>query len=349
MSGQAKFCYIGTHFGVDTIRANAGGLSTTATVTWEEPLPQGGLTAAPASVPADNVAFSTVTLSDAPPGHWVHLMATLTGARFVPSRGTVDGNGRFSAVVYSTTAGLATITAYDETEGEAFAAHTCVTFTPLAGQPPLPPAECPSVVIAGVKAKYPLEARYLEGLWAPNVIKVTVSWGAAGPGRVEFTLNEVPTSKPATGPRVSYEFDMGNALIAGQNSLRIVAYDAAGHASLPTNFSPFSIAAPDWLHGLQELGVIGDLVTAGSTRAGWDYTGGVKLPVAPIKVEAPGMSKGPKLEFFVRGSVRMPFTCSTPVRIGAEGGAALSWNMMGLVWGVELKGSGFAGRGGLPV
>ena len=50
----------------------------------------------------------------------------------------------------------------------------------------------------------------------------------------------------------------------------------------------------------------------------------------------------PNWSFFVGGGLPSVH-CNTPVRIAGELAAMPRLDLLGLVWGVELKGSGFAG------
>ena len=299
------------------------------------------LTATPASVPADGVSTSTVTLSNAPTGHQVHLVSSRRSVdTFTRATGTVNGNGEFSTCIRSSTPGTALLIAQDLTTGQTFATSAQVEFTGAGII--LPPTRGP-VDIVSINSRYPLDARYLEGIPVHNRVDVTVDWKTTSPGRVDFSLNGVTYSELADASGASHTFDMGHDLRPGQNSLRIVAYSSAGQASNPQNLAPFSVPAPIWLSGLRAVGAIAPLVLGGSVSEWCEYTSHVKIPPGGLGWDTPGF--GPpgtstELGFFIGGGLKLPLTCNAPVEIAAEAGVEASLDLLSVELGGELVGSG---------
>ena len=237
---------------------------------------------------------------------------------------------------------MALLTVEDLTVGSTFGTSAQLVFT---GEGFLPPSNIGDLIIAGVKAQHPLDGRYLEGVPVPNRIDVTIDWKGATPGHVDFILNSVVHSEPAVTFKVSHVFDMGSDLRAGQNLLRIVAYDAQGNVSFSQDFTPFSLPAPIWMTSLIDLQVFGPMLMSatGSTSAGLEYSSRVKVPAYDITLNAPGFGPsgfGAKMDFYLGGRARLPLTCDSPYEIALEGGSDRSLSFFGIEAGEEMKASG---------
>ena len=300
------------------------------------------ITAFPNSIPADGAATVTVTLFNAPVGHQV---------RFLSSRGSVDAfansssiastNGQFSTTIRSATPGVAILTAQDLTTDQTFATLANVTFTPVGGGPPPPLPNTGPVAITGIHAEHPLDARYLEGIPVPNRINVTVDWKGTTPGRVDYILNSVTYSEPAGASGASHTLDMGYDLRRGSNSLRIVAYNAAGQASNPQDFSPFSVPAPVWLTGLQQAGLMSLPVLASGDWSGKaSYQVGFHLPNEPFSIKALHFGvpdADTKLEWSIDGQLEIPLDCTTALEASLSAGVG-GFKFLGTEIGIEGSG-----------
>ena len=319
------------------IQENAGG---PVYVTFGEVPPslRPRLTASPASVPADGTSRSTITLSNAPVGHQVRLISNRGNADiFENATGTVNSSGQFVTTIRSSTRGTAIITTKDLTTGQTFAASTQVSFSMV------PPPESVAPIITDVRPQYPLDARYLKGISVLNRVDVTVDWKGTTPGRVDFILNGVTYSKVANSSGASHTFDMGRGLRPGRNSLRIVAYNAAGQSSQALDFSPYLLEKPAWMVALQAIGALAEFVLAGPVSVGREYKATFKFPSKPISLGAPKF--GPPgstadLQFFIGGSARLGLECDKPLILTGEAGVKPKLDLMGLEFGGELKGSG---------
>ncbi len=301
------------------------------------------LTAAPTSLPADGTTTTSITLLRATPGHTVRLLSNRGGLdTFANPIGVVNSSGQYATTLRSSAAGNAVVTVLDLSSGATLPASVQVTFTPTGGGGTLPPQTGP-LAITAVRPTYPLDGRYLQGLSAPNQIAVTVDWRGSTPGRVDFVLNGAVFSEPASSSGASHTFNMGSVLRSGQNSLRLIAYNAEGQASQPVDYAPFSVAAPLWMSGLQAVGSIASLTLGGSWSAGHEYSAGLVIPSDGIDLGAPGFGpsgSSTKLSFGIGGGFYLPMTCSKPVKLRVEAGADVDIDLVGVGLGGSLVGSG---------
>jgi CARDB/Kelch motif len=277
----------------------------------------------PASVPGNGTSTTSVTLSGAPPGHQVRLISSRGSIdMFGNLTGNVASNGQFMTTLRSTTPGTAILTAQDLTTGQTFGTSAQVTFTGSGN--PLPPSSG-AINVTDVKAQYPLDAHYLEGVPAPNRIDVTVDWKGAMPGHVDFTLNDATVSEPASTSGASHAFNMGSDLKAGSNSLRIVAYNATGQSSSPLIYTVWSTTLPAWLSGLVSSGLttLPQLVPKGlSGSANFEAT--IHLPPYTFDLTAPSFGSGgeTKLSWDFTGKLSIPLYCVGPWTTEAEASAS---------------------------
>ncbi len=298
--------------------------------------------ASPPTVPSDGVTRSNVSLIGVKPGDSIAFFTTRGSIdRFMPATGTASASGIFSAQLVSSTPGTATITAEDLTTGQFFSASATVTFTPLSGQVAPPPPNGWAATITAVQPSQPLNGRFLQGIPNPNTISVTVDWQGGSPGQVNFILNGQTYSEPASTSGASHTFDMGADLIAGQNSLQIVAVNAAGQPSQPEDFSPYSIAEPAWLTGLAAVGALGSNLVPSSSNG--EYDASVDIPSDGINLGAPDF--GPpgsdsELNLKIEGGVKLPYDCSQPAQIDASAALDPKITLVDTELGGELKGSG---------
>jgi len=309
----------------------------TGLICGEEPT-TAALNAFPGETPADGISTVLVILSNAPPGHRVRLLSSRGSVdTFANAAGVVNNDGQFTTTVCSSTPGTAIITTQDLTTGQTFATSAQVEFK--GGT--LPPTDEP-VDIVGITAEHPLEARYLEGIPVINRILVTVDWKGTTPDRVEFVLNGIVHSQVTSGPSASYILDMGSDLWPGQNTLRIVAYNAAGQASNLLDFAPYSVPAPIWLVGLQEYGLISlPLLASGDWQSQASYRMGLHLPSEPFDIEALRFAvpdADTKLEWSIDGELHYPLDCTSPLEAEISTGAS-GFKFLG----TEIEGKGYGG------
>lgn len=198
------------------------------------------------------------------------------------------------------------------------------------------------VLILNVKAQHPLDARYLEGIPVSNRIDVTVDWGGATPDRVEFILNNIVHSQATSDSNAGYTLDMGRDLQSGQNTLRIVAYGAAGQPSKPKDFLLYSVPAPVWLTGLQQAGLISlPVLASGDWQGKGMYQMGFHLPHEPFDIEALRFGvpdADTKLEWSVDGSLQIPLDCTSPLEAEISAGAS-GFKFLG----TKIEGKGYGG------
>jgi len=305
------------------------------------PTPTPNLVAAPTSVPADGVSTSTVTLSNAPVGHQVRLISSRGSVdAFSPISGITDASGRFVATVRSSTPGTAIITARDLTTGQAFATSAQVTFTGMGGPPP---PNIGAVEITDVRSEHRLDARYLQGIPVSNRIDVTVDWKGSSPGRVDFMLNGVAYSEPASASGASHTFNMGKDLRAGRNTLRVVAYNGAGQASDPQNFAPWSTLMSVWMVGLSQAGLASLPVLASGDLSGRaNYEMGFHLPPYKFDIAAPGFGVPDgetELGFDFTGKLSIPLFCLGPYEASLSAGFEKGFKFLGTKLEATITGS----------
>ncbi|MEN3002531.1 MAG: CARDB domain-containing protein [Armatimonadota bacterium] len=197
-------------------------------------VPFSQIQATPASIPADNLTTSTLTLtyrySDGTPivGRTI---------RFRSSRGNTDvfssptavtnAQGQASVTVRSGTVGVATFTCRDETAGIDLPASAQVSFTPVAQRRP---------IIDSVTTSRGVQGPFLQDVSVDNTITVRIADWNGQPGRVEFRLPDGRTRLgQLTGNTATLTLDMGRDLLyspSGRwNEVQITAYNAAGVAS----------------------------------------------------------------------------------------------------------------------
>ncbi len=290
------------------------------------------LTAVPGPVPADGASASVVTLSGAPAGHQIRLISSRGSVdAFSPPAGTTDASGTFVASLRSSTPGTAILTVKDLTTGQVLGASASVAFTPMDG--PAPPANQGAVVIARIDAEHPLDATYLEGISVDNRIDVRVNWQGLTPGRVDFVLDGTTHSQVATSVGASHTFDMGNELQVGSNTLRIIAYGAAGEASEPRDFVPRLVSAPVWLYGLQQAGLISlPLLASGDWAGKASYEAGFHFPAYKFSIDGPGFGVPDGrtgLDWSFEGKIKLPLDCSSPFEASFSLGADNAFSLLG--------------------
>jgi len=299
--------------------------------------------AMPATVPADGVSTSIISLSGIRADHPTRFLSSLSGIAFSYPIGTVDVNGQLTTTIRSTTPGAAIITAQDLTTGETFPASASVTFTAVEGQPSPPPVQVGDIVITNVRAQHPLDARYLQGIPVSNRIDVTVDWKGTTPARVDFILNGTTFSQATNGTTSSHTFDMGADLRAGSNSLRIVAVNAAGQSSQPMDFAPWSTPMPVWMIGLQQSGLASLPVLASgdwSGEAGYEL--GFHLPPYAFDIKAPGFGVPDgetKLGWEFSGKLSIPLYCMGPFEGSLSAGAEKGFKFLGAKLEGKVTGS----------
>jgi uncharacterized repeat protein (TIGR01451 family) len=210
------------------------------------------LTVSPASIPADGVTVSTITLGNAPMGHRVRFISSRGPLdTFSAMSGIVNTTGQLTTTVRSSTAGVAIITAQDLNTGRVFGTSTRMTFT---GSGVILPPSIGPIDIVQVNSDLPLNGIYphLNANAASanqfgNVINVMVDWHNNVPGRVEFVLNDQTIVVPASANGARTTLNMATQARSGENTLRITAYDSAGDASLPKSYSFSNYIVGGWL------------------------------------------------------------------------------------------------------
>jgi alpha-tubulin suppressor-like RCC1 family protein len=297
------------------------------------------LRVAPASVPANGVATVVVTLTGASAGQQIRFVSSRGNQdTFTNAVGVVNNNGILSTTIGSSNPGTVVIFVEDLTAGQALGTSAQITFT--GGSGILPPVTG-QVDVVGVTAQHPLDARYLQGIPVANRIDVAVDWKGTTPGHVDFILNGKVYSGPVNAAVVSHNFDMGNDLRSGHNSLRIVAVNAAGQASNPRDFSPYSVPAPVWLTGLHLAGLMSlPVLATGDLSSQATYQMGFHLPNQPFDIEAlqfgvPDADTG--LEWSIDGQLKIPLDCTSPFEASVTGGVS-GFKLMGAEIGVETSG-----------
>lgn len=213
-----------------------------------------GMTATPASIPADSTSTAAVMLSNAPITHQIHFLSSLAGSVFSSPEGAVNANGQLTTIISSTIPGTAIITAQDLTTGETFPASASVTFTPVGGGTQPPPGNIRPIAITDIRADYPLDGAYLKGIDLHNRIQATINWQGTTPGRVDFNLNGQRFSENTAGATTSHAFNLGSDLQTGDNQLQITAYNAAGVASETRSYMIRSVSTPGWIDPRRRVG-----------------------------------------------------------------------------------------------
>lgn len=216
------------------------------------------LTVAPGSVPANGTTSSTVTLFSASSGHQVRIISSRGSLdTFSTASGIVNSNGQFATTIRSTNPGVAIISAQDLTTGQTLPASTRVEFT--GGSVPPPPSG--KIAIVRISSDLPLNGLYpyLETSAAAasqfaNEIGVTVDWRSSTPGHVAFVLNGQTVSVPANTAGARTTLNMATQAGPGTNTLRIIAYDSNGNASLPMSYSFSNYILGEWLLPAFEAG-----------------------------------------------------------------------------------------------
>lgn len=299
--------------------------------------------ASPSIVPANNSSNATINLSGVSPGRRVLFNSSLPGSTFSQRTGTVDSSGRRTTTLRSSTPGTAVITARDLTTGQTYPISTRVTFNATQGWTQPPPANTGPVGFTGIRAQHPLDGRYLQNVPVPNRVDVTIDWKGSAPGRVEFTLNGVVHSVTTSGTTASRSFDMGRDLRAGNNTLRIVAINAAGQRSQPWDFAPSSTSQPVWMTGLLTGGLASLPILA---TGGWNgqsgYEMGFHLPPYAFDILAPGFGVPDgetKLSWEFSGKLAYPLFCAGPLEGSLTLGAERGFRFLGTKIEGKLVGS----------
>lgn len=215
-----------------------------------------GLTVSPSTLPADGTSNAVITLGGATPDHTIQFISSLPGVIFSPVTVVANTGGAATTTIKSSAAGSARLFARDLSTGGIFATSANVVFTAgTPGQPTLPgnPSAPGEVSIVSVTSDHLLANLYPVGLGrVNNTIQLTVDWAGHPEGKVEFRFNDdAPVTVDAIRSRASKEFDFGQILREGSNSLKIRAISADGSASATKMFTIRGwTSESDWLRPL---------------------------------------------------------------------------------------------------
>ncbi|MCW5933662.1 MAG: Ig-like domain-containing protein [Fimbriimonadia bacterium] len=218
--------------------------------------------ASPLAVPANNSSISTITLTYKRSSGNPISGRTI---RFTSRRGGIDtfstatvvtnAQGQASVTVRSGTIGEAIINCRDETVGQDLAAEQMIRFFDPNSTSP---------ILESVKAL--VHGPFLSGVDVENSFTARVAtWGAeAGPGRIEFRLNNQVFSVPTNTMEASKAFNMGRDLISDtcltNNDLVVVAINNRGEVSIPNVRTLRSVDPPSWM---REAGIVSSVQGVG--------------------------------------------------------------------------------------
>ncbi|MFV9504155.1 MAG: CARDB domain-containing protein [Oscillochloridaceae bacterium umkhey_bin13] len=206
----------------------------------------------PTSIPANGTSTTTVTLAGVPPGHSIRLASSRGSIdRFGAMTGLVGNNGIFVTTLTSQTAGAATITAVNLTNGVSYATSASVMFTGVTPLPPPPPPK--PVRILDAQSYYNLSGFFPIGMGAvENRVTVTVDWGGHQPGRVVVRVpGRAPVEQRASSSTVQLTIRMDQLLSSGANTLTITAISADGISSTPRSYLSYGWTSQGgWLQAL---------------------------------------------------------------------------------------------------
>ena len=279
--------------------------------------PEPALIAWPASAPDGGTPNVTVRLQNGPPNTPVSLLSSRMEVDvFTARRGMTDAQGRFETTMRSRAAGVSLLRVLNETTNQTLDTSATVTFT---GDTTPPEGKGP--VITEVKPRYSLNDAYIQGVPAPNLIKVQVDWGQEGPKLVRMVLNGHSVSQLTDGSGASFTINMGQGLPLGENRLSFVAVDAKDQVSPEMVYRPKVVQAPGWLLAfLRSELTLGEALPGDVKLATSGYTAAIQWPLQPLGADAffPA-GPAPRFEANAEGRIKVPISCKDAVAASLKG------------------------------